>query len=223
MPFTQRRKQLLDIARTIVLESGVGRLTMAAIAEGSGVSRSVVYDHFNNVEAVAIALLCDHYQRATAFTVERIRDPDTIFDYFDILIDTMFDLHRRGMPLSRTITSGFPRNSDVTAFHAEHHKLVLDVYQELLQQQGISEARSRLAAHVLADMIDTAAIGFAANNKATDREALKMMVQGAISNLVRGGGVKPSVPVESLNKMSAAVSFRMPISSVATLGRSRGR
>ena len=51
-----RREQLLDAAADIVVERGVGTLTMEGLAERAGVSKALPYQHFDNSSAVLVAL-----------------------------------------------------------------------------------------------------------------------------------------------------------------------
>jgi AcrR family transcriptional regulator len=51
-----RREQLLDTAATMLVEQGLARFTMDALAAAAGVSKALPYRHFNNVTAVIGAL-----------------------------------------------------------------------------------------------------------------------------------------------------------------------
>lgn len=53
---TERREQLLDVALTLVVESGYGGLSMHAVARRAGVTRPVVYDSFANKDDLIGAL-----------------------------------------------------------------------------------------------------------------------------------------------------------------------
>ena len=52
----ERRRQLLDTARLIVRDEGVDRLTLGNLAERAGVSKPVVYDHFETRSTLLIEL-----------------------------------------------------------------------------------------------------------------------------------------------------------------------
>ena len=54
-----RRHQLLDVAATKVVEHGLAAMSMERIAEWAGVSKALPYAHFDNAEALLVAL----YQR----------------------------------------------------------------------------------------------------------------------------------------------------------------
>lgn len=54
-----RRHQLLDVAAEKLVEHGLAAMSMERIAEWAGVSKALPYAHFDNVEALLVAL----YQR----------------------------------------------------------------------------------------------------------------------------------------------------------------
>ena len=58
----ERRDQLLDAAAAVLTERGQPGLTMEGLAAAAGVSKALPYAHFDNAEAVQVAL----YQREVA-------------------------------------------------------------------------------------------------------------------------------------------------------------
>ena len=56
LPKAERRKQLLESALAVVREEGADRLTLGRLAERSGVSKPVVYDHFETRSILLIEL-----------------------------------------------------------------------------------------------------------------------------------------------------------------------
>jgi AcrR family transcriptional regulator len=56
LPKAERRKQLLEIARTIVREEGTDALTLASLADRAGVTRPITYEHFKTRSGLLIAL-----------------------------------------------------------------------------------------------------------------------------------------------------------------------
>lgn len=53
---TERRAQLLDVARTLIRDAGTDELTLARVAERAGVTKPVVYDHFGDRSGVLAEL-----------------------------------------------------------------------------------------------------------------------------------------------------------------------
>ena len=56
LPRAERRRQLLETALAVVREEGADRLTLGRLAERSGVSKPVVYDHFETRSVLLIEL-----------------------------------------------------------------------------------------------------------------------------------------------------------------------
>ena len=57
---SQRRQQLLDVAFDMLEAQGSEALRMDALARAAGVTRPVVYEHFDNREALLVALIEQH-------------------------------------------------------------------------------------------------------------------------------------------------------------------
>jgi AcrR family transcriptional regulator len=63
LPRERRRETLLSAARTIVMERGYGELTMGRVAAATGVSKTLVYDHFAHRRELYLAVLADERVR----------------------------------------------------------------------------------------------------------------------------------------------------------------
>ncbi|MFN3208140.1 MAG: TetR/AcrR family transcriptional regulator [Roseovarius sp.] len=56
MSRSERRNQLLDVARKIIRDEGTDRLTLGHLAACAGVSKPIAYDHFGDRSGLLIAL-----------------------------------------------------------------------------------------------------------------------------------------------------------------------
>lgn len=56
---TDRRRQLLDVARQLLEADGADDLTLAVLADRAGVSKPIAYDHFGSRSGLLIAMLED--------------------------------------------------------------------------------------------------------------------------------------------------------------------
>ena len=61
-----RRQQLLTVAWQLVRQEGSAALTLGRVAEDAGVSKPVVYDHFNTRQGLLAALYADFDRRQNA-------------------------------------------------------------------------------------------------------------------------------------------------------------
>jgi AcrR family transcriptional regulator len=59
LPAAERRRQLLDTAIRVFAETGFHETTMAQIAEGAGVTKPVLYQHFASKRDLYLAVLDD--------------------------------------------------------------------------------------------------------------------------------------------------------------------
>jgi AcrR family transcriptional regulator len=68
MPPAQRREQLIDAALAVIVEHGYGGVSIEAIARTAGVTRPVVYDHFENLGRLLYALV----EREERYSLEQL-------------------------------------------------------------------------------------------------------------------------------------------------------
>ena len=64
MTAPQRREQLLDVTKTLVGEQGFHDLSIEAIAKRAGITRPVIYAHFEDLDALLAAMLEREARRA---------------------------------------------------------------------------------------------------------------------------------------------------------------
>jgi AcrR family transcriptional regulator len=57
MTAAERREQLLDVARDLVGEGGFASVTVEAVARRAGITRPIVYGHFEDLSALLQAML----------------------------------------------------------------------------------------------------------------------------------------------------------------------
>lgn len=201
IPGPQRRAQLLETARAMILKDGAGALTMSALADAVGVTKPIVYKHFENSDAIAIALLKEYVEGSVRAAVEQVRDAATIFEFLDGIVDSLFDhVHAQGA-IERSITNGFSSSLRVDGFFLRQRERTHSVYRDLLEQQGVPEKQAALAAYALMEMINITVLEYAGRNDPADRETLKQLVRGTVGAVVKGPGVRPRIP---------AIAFLMP-------------
>lgn len=195
MPRHERREQLLNVARRLVQHGGIGALSMSALAEESGASKPVVYEHFENSEAVAIALLENYFATAIDLVDQRASAAETLDEYLSIAIDTQFEFHRQDGLVVRSITNGHSSGERLNAAYLKVKKNSVETLQELVRQQGATAESSKAAGHILWEMISSTVFEFAGRSEAqVARDALKRMVIGAVHAIIPGRGKRPATP-----------------------------
>ncbi|MEJ9078460.1 TetR/AcrR family transcriptional regulator [Gordonia malaquae] len=89
MSAAQRREQILDVTRSIVLDEGFHEVTPGRIAAGAGVDRSLVYQQFGDLAGLFVALIDreitiagEGFAAAVAAAADQPERPtfDTVFD-----------------------------------------------------------------------------------------------------------------------------------------------
>ncbi len=68
----ERRRQLFSAAEVILERDGVAALTMERLAREAGISKPVVYSHFDDREALLLALLEDYWSYLDALVTQRV-------------------------------------------------------------------------------------------------------------------------------------------------------
>jgi AcrR family transcriptional regulator len=66
LPASQRREQLLDVTKAIVAARGFHAVSIEAVARDAGVSRPIVYGHFEHLSGLLEALVLRESTRALA-------------------------------------------------------------------------------------------------------------------------------------------------------------
>jgi AcrR family transcriptional regulator len=77
MPSHERRLALLDVAAEIVGQRGWSSLTMKGLAAEAGVSRQLVYDHFEDGAGLFVSTIRRLFESSYRATAEVLQDPTT--------------------------------------------------------------------------------------------------------------------------------------------------
>lgn len=87
----ERRQQLLDVAGRLVREGGWSSLSMQGLAIAAGVSRQLVYEHFESADDLYLATLGHLFERVHAATEAVVRAggdlETTLARAFDLFVD----------------------------------------------------------------------------------------------------------------------------------------
>lgn len=67
-----RRNQLIDAAASIALESGGGAITVAAVAQRAGLSRTSVYEYFGSSADLVADLVIDELNNFAKYLTEQV-------------------------------------------------------------------------------------------------------------------------------------------------------
>lgn len=91
-----RKKQLLDTAKTMIVEDGLQAFTMDALAKTAGVTTPLVYNYFPNRQSLLQALLVQEYDSYTRKLVAEVARARTFEEIVRVYITSNFDHHAPG-------------------------------------------------------------------------------------------------------------------------------
>lgn len=195
MPRPERYLQLLSAACRIVNRDGVGGLTITALTKEAGVSRPVVYEHFPNSEAVAVALIEDYFKQSLEFIDARTRGAPTLEEHLSRAVDAQFDFQHESVLTMRNLTNGYSTGAKVNAAYLKMRKSAETILIELLEQQGAFPKVARCAAHGLTEMYYGMALEYSENDDGPiAREALRAMLLGAVQTILPNASHQPKPP-----------------------------
>jgi len=160
MPSTDRRAALLDVAAEIVGRSGWSALTMKGLALAAGVSRQLVYEHFEDGPQLFLAAIKHLFERSYRATAEVLQNPKgdlpaTIRAAYQIFLDMPAAQRRALRALSGDI--GRDRPEMRKARTLMRHEILALWVPYAKRQTGLAETRL----HPIVWMLTTAAWGLA--------------------------------------------------------------
>jgi AcrR family transcriptional regulator len=160
----QRRRALLDVATEIVGRGGWNALTMKGLAVEAGVSRQLVYDHFEDGSRLLLSTIEHQFEESHRATAELLQGsasdvPTTIREAYRIFLE-MPAAQRRTF---RAITGDFvPDRPETRKAIAVMREQIFALWLPYARRQtGLAEAELRplvwmlnAAAWGLADLVD---------------------------------------------------------------------
>ena len=199
MPRAERRNQLLSVARKIVAEGGIATLSMEALAETAGVSKPVVYEHWQNSESVAVALLDAYFNAAVEAVDAAASGAATLGEYLSLAVDAEFEFHTSEVLSPWGITNGYSSSERLNNAYRQLRKITLETFEDLLVQQGVGHNLAEAAGFVLAAMMNSTVYEFGPRpDNLIAKDVLKIMMNGALSAIVPLQEARPRTPERTL-------------------------
>lgn len=131
-----RREQIAEAALTIVVEQGLGAVTVRRVAEAVGISAAALYRHYKNKGDILAAVLEEHHEMALANLRQAEAQGTTPMEVLELIYKTMMKMvvKYRALPvifLSDVLWFEEPRLSELKL---RHHKIVRERFLEILKQ-----------------------------------------------------------------------------------------
>ena len=184
----ERREQLLAAAAELVGKQGWGGLGMIPLAEAAGVSRQLVYEHFENVDVLHLEVtrfLFEEVFRAVSEALER--HPEDLLAATRTGIRLMLELPRGArLALHDLATGPADPGSAVDRLRARTKRQVTDLWVEPIHRQGIGAREARALAWML-NVASWSLFDLVDDGTFTREEAVDFYVRaslGAVSALV---------------------------------------
>ncbi|HAT3912436.1 TPA: TetR/AcrR family transcriptional regulator [Klebsiella oxytoca] len=181
----ERRKQLIDAAWHIIREEGTDALTLGYLATQAGVTKPVVYDHFDSRSGLFATLYEEYDQRQSVKMDEILRNTEPRAETLASAIANAYIecvlLQGREMPSVMAALAGTPelekiKQECITAFTAKCRQY----FSPLCESENLSEA-AILAMLGSADGLSAAVV----NGVITEQQAKDELFQVIMSMLQR--------------------------------------
>ncbi len=156
MTGTQRREQLIKVARRLFAERGYDNTSVEEVAAAAKVSKPVVYEHFGGKEGIYAVIVDREVQELTRAITESLDDgghPRAIVERTSLALLDYIEEHAEGFRI-------LVRDSPVTQTTGTFSSLIGDVAVQVehllaaqFRQRGLREEHAPLYAQMLVGMI----------------------------------------------------------------------
>lgn len=176
LPQAKRREQLIAVATRVFAESGYRTASMDDVADAAGVSKPVLYQHFDSKQSLYLAVI------------------DVAAETFGTLLLPVIDEARDNFTrVERTFTAYFSFVTDHEAeflllFHSDAYeaqaqsaisavsdRLVAQITRVFVDQSAVTEAEAALLGQSVAGMAQAAAMQFVGNPELDAASTARLM------------------------------------------------
>jgi AcrR family transcriptional regulator len=163
----ERRARIMEGAERVFAERGYEAASLDEIAEAAGISKPVIYDHFESKRELHVSLLDSHSRDMLAFMTERVATAQTRADQLEQGFDAFLE-YVEGHPYAWRLIFRDPTASDpeIVRAHERIQRLATESVAALtpIAQGEVDpdDLDRETAADLLGQMIKTAGNGLAA-------------------------------------------------------------
>lgn len=148
LPAAERRRQLLEVATRVFAERGYHETSMNDIAEAAGVTKPVLYQHFDSKRLLYRDLLNEIGRRLQDEIGKSVAAATGPRDQIERGFATYFSfVARNGDAFQLLFNSGTQADPDFWAIAQETEIAIADAVADLIRISGITPERRRLLAH----------------------------------------------------------------------------
>jgi AcrR family transcriptional regulator len=173
-----RRQQLIGAAMELALEGGAEAITVSAVAQKAGLSRSSIYEYFSGSADLVADLVIEELDYYTARLADAIKDATDPFEKIELWMAEGLRYVEDGRHMLvkslNTVSTPEFRKEEISM----GHRKLISPLREALAQTGIKEVAS--AAAFLQSVTDAASMRIDAGNDA------ELEIQNAVKFAVAG-------------------------------------
>jgi len=176
-----RTQQLLDTAKSMILDQGLQNFTMEALARTANVSSPLVYNYFSSRTELLRALLQTEYSRYARKLTEQLDHTVTFEDVVRVFIESNFDHHAHGNILP--ILDSQPEIAGAIEQNRAEHSRQIGVF--LVKRTARDFSLTKSQAELVVRMSSSASIA-AAEYSALGKMGRKKAVDTALAYIMAG-------------------------------------
>lgn len=179
LPGDERRRQLLDTAARLLVHHGTSAMSMERLAAEAGVSKALPYKHFDNAEAVLVALYRREASALGRSVWRALREAPAGSDLTRLAIRTYFDELARRRQVLVALTG--PGSTVAAVADADHAGVAFEV-EVFTTWSGVDRDRAEEIAGVVQGAIVGAAGSWLAGRGRRERleDDLVWLVDGLL-------------------------------------------
>lgn len=145
-----RRAQLIDVAARLVVERGVDAVTMEAVGEAAGASKTIGYQYFENLHELLLAVLQRELDALNDYAAPRLREAQGFDDIVRAGVGAWFDLVERRGALIVALTQAGPLQGELEVRRRDFLRNAETLYGRIIAAQfGIDDDVAMAAASIL--------------------------------------------------------------------------
>jgi AcrR family transcriptional regulator len=147
-----RREQIAEAALTIVVEQGLGAVTVRRVAEAVGISAAALYRHYKNKGDILAAVLDEHHEYHMANVRRALSEGHGPLDTLRILYNDMMKLvaRFRALPVIFLSDVVWFEETRLRDLKMRHHAAIRDILtDQIVKGQAQGEIRSDIRAQEL--------------------------------------------------------------------------
>jgi AcrR family transcriptional regulator len=173
LPAARRRRQLLDVALRVFAERGFHDASMNDIAVTAGVTKPVLYQHFESKRELFAELLRDVGQELQDTITKALAAADTPHQMVELGFAAYFDYvdrHRDAFNLFYGGSMG--RDAEFSEVVNQVETSVASLVATLIEIPGLSPSQRQVLGHGIVGMIEGASIHWLRSNSDADPATL---------------------------------------------------